>query len=134
MATISNNDIANAIYIGSKNKTGKDLEVFVNNVVRFLVRKKLLAKSNHILEKLEKKLNKEEGIVKAKIGSASKLDENTKKELTNFLLKKYNGKSILFTEEIDAKFVGGVRIEVDDEVIDLTIFNKLKKLQTHLTR
>jgi ATP synthase F1 delta subunit len=134
MATISNNDIANALYLGAKNKTGKDLEIFITNTVSFLFRKKLLSKSSHILEKLEKKINKEQGIIKVKISSVSKLDENIKRDLSTFLLKKYNAKNILFTEEIDVKFIGGIKIEIDDEVIDLTIFNKLKKLKTHLLK
>jgi F-type H+-transporting ATPase subunit delta len=134
MANISYNDIAKAIYIGSKNKDNQEMSLFVDNTVKFLTRKKLLSKSKNILDKLETLLNNEKGLVKAKVSTAEKMNDVLKKELNSFLLKKYNAKEVDMMEIVDSKYIGGVKIEVDDEVIDLTIFNKLKKLQTHLTR
>ena len=134
MANLSYNDIARAIYIGSKNKDNQDMSLFVDNTVKFLTRKKLLSKSKNILDKLESILNKEKGLVKAKISSAEKMNDVFKKDLNSFLLQKYKAKQVEMIEVVDKKYIGGVKIEVDDEVIDLTIFNKLKKLQTHLTR
>ena len=134
MANLSYNDIARAIYIGSKNKDNQEMSLFVDNTVKFLTRKKLLSKSKNILDKLESILNKEKGLVKAKISSAEKMNDVFKKDLNSFLLQKYKAKQVEMIEVVDKKYIGGVKIEVDDEVIDLTIFNKLKKLQTHLTR
>lgn len=134
MATTSHNDIALAIYTASKDKQGTELSLFVDNVLKFLIRKRLISKSSDILKKLEKISNKEEGIIVATISSVKKIDEHTKKELTTELLKKYNAKKIVLKEKEVPTLLGGIKIEVDDEVIDLTIFNKLKKLQVHLTR
>lgn len=134
MANISYNDIAKAIYIGSKNKDNKEMSLFVDNTVKFLTRKKLLSKSKNILDKLEALLNKDKGLIKATISTSETMNEILKKDLNSFLLKKYNAKEVEMIEIVDSKYIGGVKIEVDDEVIDLTIFNKLKKLQTHLTR
>lgn len=134
MANISYNDIAKAIYIGSKNKDNKEMSLFVDNTVKFLTRKKLLSKSKNILDKLENLLNKDKGLIKAKISTSEKMNDIFKKDINSFLLKKYNAKEVEMIEIVDSKYIGGVKIEVDDEVIDLTIFNKLKKLQTHLTR
>lgn len=134
MAAISNNNIANAIYMGSRGKEGQELTVFVNNVIKFLIRKKLFSKAGDILEKIENVSNIENGILKVKIYSAQKLDEVIKKDLTLILIKKYNSKNVFFTEITDTKFIGGLKIEVGDEVLDLTIFNKLKELQKYLIR
>ena len=40
----------------------------------------------------------------------------------------------IFNEVLDEKLLGGFKIEVNDEIIDLTIKNKLEKLQEYLTR
>ena len=41
---------------------------------------------------------------------------------------------VIFKEKIDEKLLGGFRIEVNDEVIDLTLKNKIFKLEEYLTR
>jgi len=134
MASISNNDIANAIYLASKNKDEKETPLFISNVIKFLARKRLLSKSKDILQKLENISNTENGILKIKITTPVKLEANFRKEIEDILIEKYKVKQILFTEIIDEKLIGGFKIETNDEVIDLTIFNKLKKLQEYLTR
>lgn len=134
MAILSYNNIANAIYIGLKDKKGDSLDSFIDNVVKFLYKKKLFSKSNIILEKLEDLLNREKGLLLVNVYSPKKLEENTKKELALILKNKYKKNSVIFTEIIDQKVIGGIKLEMNNEIIDLTIFNKLKKLQAHLTR
>lgn len=134
MAILSYNNIANAIYIGLKEKNGDSLNSFIDNVVKFLYKKKLFSKSNIILEKLEDLLNTEKGLLLVNVYSSKKLEENTKKESALILKNKYKKNSVIFTEIIDEKVIGGIKLEMNNEIIDLTIFNKLKKLQAHLTR
>lgn len=134
MAILSYNNIANAIYLGLKDKKGDSLDSFIDNVVKFLYKKKLLSKTSIILEKLEDLLNTEKSLLLVNVYSSQKLEENTKKELALVLKNKYKKNSVVFTEIIDEKVIGGVKLEMNNEVIDLTIFNKLKKLQAHLTR
>ena len=134
MASISNNNIARAVYAASKEKSMADQPVFLKNVVQFLARKKLLSKSGDILGRLNKIINDEEGKVAVKISSAEKISDHTKKELMQSLSKRYGGKEIILEEHLDEKLLGGLRIEVNDEVIDLTIANRMKKLQEHLNQ
>jgi len=134
MATLSNNDIANAIYAVSKEKKGEELSDMFKKVVDFLNRKRLLSRAPDILGKLDKIINLKEGKILVKILSAKKLSEKTKKELSFLLEKRYKAKEILFEEKLDEKLLGGMKLEINDEIIDLTIRNKLKKLQEHLTK
>jgi len=134
MATISNNDIARAIYLILKDKTKIELHDVFDKVIKFLVQKRLLTKTADILERLDKIINKEEGKIIVKILSAKKLKEELKKELIIFLKERYKAKEIVFIEVLEEKLLGGMRIEVNDEIIDLTVKNKIKKLQEHLTR
>lgn len=132
MATTTNNDIARAIYLSSKD--GGHTPQFYKNVTQFLVRKRLLPKAKDILLHLNKIINEGEGRIEAKVSSKSELDGETKKELINSLSKRYSAKDVVLHTHLDERLLGGFRVEVDDEVIDLTIKNKIGKLQEHLTK
>ena len=134
MATLSNNDIAQAIYLSFKDKKENETATLTANVIKFLVKKRLFSRSKDILARFEKIVNKEQGILNIEVSSIKKLDDTTKDNLKKILEKKYKAKQILFTEKIDQSLLGGIKIKVKVEVIDLTIFNKLKKLQEYLTR
>ncbi len=134
MATISNNNIAQAIYNLSREQGSADPKFLSKKVINFLVHRRLLSKSNDILVELEKIINKQNGIIVAKVSSASSLDTETKRKLTQILTKRYSAKDVKFVEKIDKNLLGGIRLEIGDEVIDLTIKNKIIKLQEYLTR
>lgn len=134
MATISNNDIAQAIYVSSKDKTGNELVTSLKDIVNFLHRRRLLNRSKDVLLKLNKIINKEKGILTVKISSATKLHEHEKEDIKVLLKKRYHAHEVLLEEHLEEKLFGGIRIEVNDEVIDLSIKNKINKLQEYLTR
>ncbi|HBB49478.1 TPA: hypothetical protein DEQ22_00235 [Candidatus Nomurabacteria bacterium] len=132
MATLSNKDIANAIYGFLKDKNGSR-DAF-REVVKFLQKKRLLGRSKAILESLRRVVNEEEGELEAEVQSVRSLPDKNKKEISEFLKRKYGAKQLILKESLDAGLLGGFRIEVKDEVIDLTSRNKLRKLQAHLTK
>ena len=132
MAAISNNNIALAIYLATKDKTPAERALIYPKVVRFLTRKRLLSKASDILLVLNKIINNEEGRIEARISSVQKINEIIKKELAQILTRRSSAKEVTFLEILDEKLLGGFKIEVNDEVIDLTIKNKIGKLQEHL--
>lgn len=134
MTVISNNDIAKAIYFASKGKTAGELPEINSKVVRFLARRRLLSKSPDILERLNKIINQAEEKIIVNVSSVKKLKEELKKELTFFLKERYRAKEIILIETLDEKLLGGIRLEVNDEIIDLTAKNKIKKLQEYLIK
>ena len=126
MNTASNNNIARAIYLASKNNISS------GKIVEFLARKRLFGKVPAILAQLGKIVNTENGTVLVKVKSAKKLEAEEKRELEQFLTKHYFAKEVILEESVDQKLLGGSRIEINDEVIDLTLANKILKLQAHL--
>jgi len=86
MTVISNNNIAEAIYLAGKGKSHTEQPVFFKNVVEFLARKKLLSKAPDILARLDKIINDDEGKIVAKVSSVEKMNEATKKEIIRFAL------------------------------------------------
>src|SRR3989344_4579621 len=131
MATISHNDIAHAIYLSGKGKKGSAQGEVLRNAVSLLSRRRLLSKSQAILASLEKIENKDNGILKAEVWSKDKLDSGTKKELLQILKKKYGDKDFVLVENLDMNLLGGFKIRINDELIDLTLNNKIKKLKEH---
>ena len=134
MAAISNNDIAETIYQTSLGKKDGELKDHLKRVVLFLDKKRLLSKKEDILSRLRKIKNKHEGITEATIRTSEKINETTKQDITHLLKKRHDSKEVVIDEIVDDSLLGGFKIEVGDEVIDLTIKNKIKKLQEHLTR
>ncbi len=134
MTVILNNDIARAIYLVSKDKSRAEQSVIFGKIVKFLFKKRMLSKASGILSRLNVIINKEEGRIVAKVSSAKKLDHQPKTHLEHILKKRYAAKEIFLDENLDEKLLGGLKIRVNDEVIDLSVRNKIKKLQEHLTK
>lgn len=133
MANISYNEIAQSIYEASLSKE-VDNKLFTKNVINFLKKRKLLSKTKIILEKLDKIVNKEKGLLEVTLKTAYPLNESDKKKIANELKRIYKVKSIVFNENLDMRLIGGFRLEIGEEIIDLSLNDKLKKLQKYLTK
>ncbi len=134
MTAISNKNIAEAIYLASKGKNHEEQSLVSKKVVKFLIKKRLLSKTKDILVFLNKIINEHESRIVVKVSSAEKIDEKINKEILHTLAHRYSVKEVKLEENLDKKLLGGIKIEVNDEVIDLTIKNRIKKLQEYLTK
>lgn len=134
MTTISNNDIARAIYLSARDKGPLEIHQVHQKIINFLVRRRLISKASSILSELKKIVNSEHGVVSATVLSAHRLSENKEKDLVHFLKKRYSAKEVALASVLDETLLGGIRVEVNDEVIDLSIKNKIKQLKNYLTR
>ncbi len=134
MTILSNNDIARAIYLSAKGKSPAEMHDLHKKIINFLVRRRLISKTPSVLGALEKIINSEHGIVLANVSTAERLSSKIKNNLVHFLKKRYSAKEVTLNHILDKKLLGGMRVEVNDEVIDLSVRNKIRQLQGHLTR
>jgi F-type H+-transporting ATPase subunit delta len=134
MATISNNDIARAIYLSTKDKQAPEQANLFPKIIQFLYRKRLLSQAQNILSRLDEMIDNEEGRIVVTISSKEPLHENLKKEIAHILKEKYSAQKILLVENLNENLLGGFKIEVNNEIIDLTIKNKINQLQKYLTK
>ena len=134
MASISLKNLAYAIYDSSLDKEGKELDSILEKSVVFLQNKNLLGKKKEILEELEKIINKNNGIVKAKISSSEKLKDEGQKEIEDFIKKKYKANEVIIEQEVDPKLLGGIKIEIGDDIIDTTLSSKIHQLKNYLIK
>lgn len=132
MATISINNLARAIYESSKGKDGDELDIAMKNAVNIISKKHLLSKSKEIINQLQIISDKNEGVIRAKISSKVKLEQKIVIEIEDFIKKRYQAQNTVLDFEIDDKLLGGIKIEIGDEIIDTTLKNRIKKLQNYL--
>jgi F0F1-type ATP synthase delta subunit len=130
----STKKLAEAIYQSAKGKTGKDLENALVNASEFLKKNRLLGKGKEILAELEKIIDKDEKVLRARVESAETLSKRMMEELEESLKKKYKAHSVVIDQKENEKLISGIKIEARDEIIDLTLRNRLNKLQTHLIK
>ncbi len=132
MATISINNMARAIYDSSQGKEGAELDAVTKNAVDLISKKHLMSRSKEILSSLEKIVDKKDEVVRAKISSRVKIDKKIVDEIEDFIKKRYKAKNTILEFMVDETLLGGIKIEVGDEIIDTTLKNKIKKLQNYL--
>jgi F-type H+-transporting ATPase subunit delta len=134
VANISNNDIARAIFLTTKGKTGSELGNALRNSVKFLAQKRLLSKSGEIIASLEKIVNEESNTIVAKVATQRRLDHKELLALKHLLKERYKAHEVILKEQVDQRLLGGMRIEVDDEVIDLSLKHKVNTLEEYLIK
>jgi F-type H+-transporting ATPase subunit delta len=133
MEIFSNNEIAESIYLLIKNKSTKDLTEIAEKVVS-LDSKRISGHGELLLNNLKKIVHKQEGIWEANLYTAAALNAHQKKEIVTELKRRYNATDIILHEILDPSLLGGFKIEIDNQIIDLTIRNKIAELQEYLTK
>jgi F-type H+-transporting ATPase subunit delta len=134
MTNVSNNHIAEALYLALKSKDKSEQDNLLKNVAQYFIKNRLTSKIPDILRRLEKIINKHEARVVARVSSREPLLTSVNQELAEILMSRYNAKNVDLIENIDPNVLGGFKIEIGDEVIDLTVKNKIIKLQEHLMK
>ncbi len=132
MGKISTKNIAEAIYKTAKDKSGAELKHALGLSVEFLAKKNLLSKAPEILKHLEQVKNQDLRVVSATVTSSSPLTKYTSDEIRHALKKRYKAEDVIVELQEDKKLIGGIKIEANDEIIDLSFKNKLHQLQAHL--
>lgn len=130
----STKTVAEAIHEATKGKSGADLAHALSNVVLFLEKNQLLGKKNELLSHLEKIIDKDEKVVRAKVRSADVLSKKMIEELEESLKKRYKAKGVEMDSTVDKSLINGLKIEAQDEIIDLTLRSRLHQLQTYLIK
>jgi len=132
MATVSTTHMAKGIYAAIGNKKGDELQAVLSNTVKTLSNNGLLSKSDAILEKLQDLIDEGENTIRAKVYSVNTLDSGLLKKIEQELKQRYNVEKVEITSLEDTKLLGGIKIEVHDEIIDLSIEKKVSQLKKHL--
>ena len=116
----------------SKAKDATDENGIIQSFVKVLGNKKAGEHADSILEELERILRHREGYIEAIVTTNLNLSASEKDQLKETIKKKYKAKDVVLIEKIDEQIIGGIRIQVGDEVFDGTVKNKLQELRKRL--
>lgn len=111
---------------------GKKLGEYAHNFVHVLAENDRLLVIPHILEAYVALMSEASNSQKAVIYSAYELTEPQKTELLQTLEQKFN-KHLDAQVEVDPELIGGVKIEIGDQVLDLSVQGQLKTLYSTVT-
>lgn len=132
MANISVNNLASAIYESLKDKEGISFEETATNVIKIMQDKHMLGKYDQVLDALQKIVDRHDEIVRARVSTKGSVNEKDLKEIEEFIKRRYKVKEVVIDKKEDPKLLGGIKIEIEDEIIDFTLANKLHQLQNYL--
>jgi F-type H+-transporting ATPase subunit delta len=91
-----------------------------------------LAAIPEIARQFEAMKNQSEGAAEVMISSAFPLEGPALNDLLSSLKKRFGGKELRPTIQVDPALIGGVRIQVGDEVLDSSVKAQLAQMQISL--
>jgi F-type H+-transporting ATPase subunit delta len=74
---------------------------------------------------------KYKGITKSVLTTAVKVDDKVRKQMTDLISEVYSTK-VELEEKIDPEIIGGFMLRIDDNYIDASVRNKLRKIKKEL--
>ena len=105
----------------------------VNAFLRLVNQNHRLAAMPEIAAQFEVLKNQSEGAAEVIITSAFPLEGDALSSLLTSLKKRFGGKELRPTIEVDPSLIGGVRVQVGDEVIDSSVKARLATMQASLS-
>lgn len=104
----------------------------VSDFARYLARGRMLKYGEKILSEYQELYNAKHGIVAATVTLLNRVPDAHLNELRSMLQKKYAATTVEITQKVDARILGGMKVQVDDEVFDGTVQHSLNQLQASL--
>lgn len=122
---VSRTDIALAILKLSATHTPKRLS---RAVASFIVQERRTKELEQIMREVTRLRELHEGVVEINLTSAFPLNEVAKQKIKKIL----NVDKAVFNEKINKDSIGGVRVETNDTLLDLTVRGRLNRLKTNV--
>jgi F-type H+-transporting ATPase subunit delta len=110
-----------------------DLPGLVLNLARLLVRKDRTALAPAIAPAFRELLEQHEGIARARAVTAVPLTDGERTSLAQ-RLERDTGRRILLETEVDPDLLGGVRVQIGDQLVDASTRARLSALRRSLVR
>ena len=109
------------------------LETNIRGFAAFLVEQNMSSKAHKIYDEFEKYRKEKDNLISVEVESAVKLSAGEIKEIEKMVHER-SGKKPEITERINPKLLAGLKIMVEDTMIDSTVAAKLKNLGKIITK
>ena len=129
--------LASPVILPSKKKAimsellGKNVEKITMSLINLLIKN---GRENHlpdITRVFKDETLKYKGITATDLITATPVDENTRKQVIDLVSKVFNTK-VELAEIIDEEIIGGFILKVNDNYLDASVRNKLRKIKRGL--
>lgn len=110
-----------------------EVDVLIINFLKLLVDKGRFDAFNEIIEAYNQALDSINNISRVKVTSAVAMSDEAKKKLINKLEEKLR-KKVILDLDINADIIAGLVINIGDNIIDMSLKNKLEDLSKSITR
>jgi len=134
MKKVSPKNIAEAIYKATEGKSGNDLVETIKHSAEILKHKRMLGKSEEILFTLQSIFEKSTGTIRMKVTTVKSMEGTERKKLEHEIKEKYKAEHVIGEFFEKEELLGGMRVEVGNEVLDNTYRNKLNQLEKFLIK
>lgn len=107
---------------------GSQIHVYLLNFLKLLTERGLIGEYGACCRIMRQMYNRDHGIAEAVVTSAVPLSEEQVRKLLEKLTAK-TGKKIEFVQKVNPEVLGGIRVEIDGELLDGTVQTRLKDLR-----
>ena len=114
---------------GLSSKASEPLE----QLVKLITSNHRIAALKEIASQFEQLKNAKQGAAEVSIISAFPMSETEISTLLAALTKRFGGKALRPTVTVDPQLIGGVRVQVGDEVLDSSVKSRLEAMQAALS-
>jgi F-type H+-transporting ATPase subunit delta len=125
---------AEALHELVSGKTAAETGAIIKSFVDMLVKKRMIGKSDEVIEAYRQLELKEKGIVEATVSSAQPLTKEAEEKIKEMVGKEFGSKHVEIQHKIDEKLLGGAKIQVGDTIIDATLKGRLRELTNQLVK
>ena len=130
---ISVNQYAKTLLELTEGKTEQEVSDIVKKFADILKKDGQIKNAPRIIEKFSEVFNAKHRIVEVIMTTRQKAENQSIKEVEEFVKKKYDAKEVNIKNIIDEKIKGGIIIKVGNEVMDASVGGQLRKLKKALS-
>jgi len=115
-------ELADVILKLSDKQSGKRL---TESVAAYLVANRRTGELDAIMREVARLRQQRDGVTEVTATSAHKMNDQLRRQVKSIL----DSKKLIINEVVDAEVLGGVRLETSEELLDLTVRNRLNQLK-----
>lgn len=124
--------LAASLYELTRGKKKGEIDGVISSFVEYLGKRQMIRLAPQIIENYRNYFNRQENQLDVKITSRYPLNDSQQETLLKKLKQRFPDNELNFEASIDKKMLGGVRLQIEDLIIDYSLDGKLKQLQTYL--
>ncbi|MCX6796796.1 MAG: ATP synthase F1 subunit delta [Candidatus Falkowbacteria bacterium] len=126
---ISAKKYAQALFDLTAGKSKKEAGSAIKEFIRVLLVNNDFSKAEKIIDEFKNICDQKEGVIRAKVFSATELADNSLKLISKYLKEKTGAQKVALEKVVKKDLIGGLIVRYGDRVLDLSLKNRVKELK-----